>query len=379
MEEKIKDLHLKEDFDFLDNISIKEDYGTRFLYDNIWYNGIVYLYFSTGELKIIMNFKDGLINGEYLEYYKNGNIKEKGNYISGEINGKYIENYRKGNIKRVSYYDKGKLNGIQQEYYDKSSRIYREIEYNYDVPVNQEKIYYENGNILSVINYRNGKKNGISKEYYDNGILQNSFNYYDDDLNGSYIEYYEDGNTKTEGEFLNDKMEGKWIYYYKNGDKEILNFSKDIFIISMYVASDKKVENEVKSDRVDEINTNLFPERIKDIKNENIENSINGITKEISDERKEKYKPSKNFYKINTWTILEMQKGSETKGSIFPIEKFQEKIKILELFEKKRLLKNIEWFYEEPLPYYRLSFEGRGVYVNKNEIVEIFREILKNY
>ena len=136
-----------------------------------------------------MSCKNGLINGKYVEYYKNGNIKETGTYINGEISGKYIENFRKGNLKREIFYENGNLNGIQKEYYDKNDSIYREIEYYYGNPVNQEKIFYKNGNLSALINYKNGKKNGVSEEYYESGILQNKFNYYDDELNGKYTEY----------------------------------------------------------------------------------------------------------------------------------------------------------------------------------------------
>jgi len=67
--------YIKENFEQIDSLRIEENYGKRIVYNNVWYNGIIYIYFSTGELKISMSCKNGLINGKYVEYYKNGNIK----------------------------------------------------------------------------------------------------------------------------------------------------------------------------------------------------------------------------------------------------------------------------------------------------------------
>ena len=366
MEENVRELHIKENFEQIDSLRIEENYGKRIVYNNVWYNGIIYIYFSTGELKISMSCKNGLINGKYVEYYKNGNIKETGTYINGEINGKYIENFRKGNLKRETFYENSNLNGIQKEYYDKNCSIYREIEYYYGNPVNQEKIFYENGNLSALINYKNGKKNGVSEEYYESGILQNKFNYYDNELNGKYTEYYENGNLKIEGKFLNNKMEEEWVYYYENRDKEVLNFKNDVFISSSYIVDEEKKDPDVKNDGLNQIRN----EKRENIQNIKTEEKQTGLETELKKTKKIK---NNSYDEIREWLLSSLE--NMRKKENFPKEKFIEKVRNLDSEEKNRVFKAIKWHMDTYKSYF-VRFDTEEIYTG-NEVLEVFERLLE--
>ena len=85
-------------------------------------NGIVKLYYMTGEFKVTVPFKDGKVNGMLIYY----NIK--------------------GKIVKFVVYKEGKQNGMQ-------------------------KNYLASGELEAEITFKDGKKNGMKKMYYRSGEL----------------------------------------------------------------------------------------------------------------------------------------------------------------------------------------------------------------
>ena len=44
MEENVRELHIKENFEQINSLKIEENYGKRIVYNNVWYNGIIYIF-----------------------------------------------------------------------------------------------------------------------------------------------------------------------------------------------------------------------------------------------------------------------------------------------------------------------------------------------
>ncbi|RYM34840.1 hypothetical protein ERX46_05550 [Brumimicrobium glaciale] len=195
-------------------------------------NGDQTLFFDNGEIKLIANYKNGLLKGkvEYFDRnnkqltrtenykaipkegisvlhgkvianYLNGGIKEEYIYKNGSKNGKYTIYQQNGGLKekgkfendlnignKLSYGNNGILqrdenyiiidnpksidNISKKENREKSSSdVRKEIQYvpeKISVLDGSIKYYHYNGNISSDLQFKNGQKDGLCKEYHQN-------------------------------------------------------------------------------------------------------------------------------------------------------------------------------------------------------------------
>ena len=106
MEENVRELHIKENFEQINSLKIEENYGKRIVYNNVWYNGIIYIYFST-----TINIENQK-NGKYYIYngyeYKKTSKNEKSTFIKRNLG------YEKRFSKTTS--QKELDNGLKEEY-----------------------------------------------------------------------------------------------------------------------------------------------------------------------------------------------------------------------------------------------------------------------
>ena len=71
----------------------------KFLGNDEWkYEGEVKLYYQTGEILGIEQFKKGVLDGESVDYYKNGKIRRKCYYKDGTLEGEATNYYENGNV-----------------------------------------------------------------------------------------------------------------------------------------------------------------------------------------------------------------------------------------------------------------------------------------
>lgn len=143
------------------------------------YNG-VWEFHKAGKLIQRANYKNGLLNGEYITYFKNGLPSNISNYKNGKLNGKWI-----------LYYDNGQKAGIRT--------------YNNDIIIDSLFLYYDNGKIMGQSFYKNGEESGLSKMYYQSGKLKNIINHSNNNLAYYSISYWENG-IVSKKYFYNDSL-----------------------------------------------------------------------------------------------------------------------------------------------------------------------------
>lgn len=51
------------------------------------YTGIVEAKYSNGKVKILVSYKNGILNGKVLQYYENGKIKSEDTFMNEALNG----------------------------------------------------------------------------------------------------------------------------------------------------------------------------------------------------------------------------------------------------------------------------------------------------
>ena len=70
-------------------------------------NGKDTIYYESGEVCAVVNFKNGKLYGKFTEYYKSGGVWAIFNYKNGKLHGKFTWYYKNGRVKIVEYYKDG--------------------------------------------------------------------------------------------------------------------------------------------------------------------------------------------------------------------------------------------------------------------------------
>jgi antitoxin component YwqK of YwqJK toxin-antitoxin module len=97
-------------------------------------------YYENGVISARYRDVDGKLDGEQIKYYLNGKIKAILNYNNGVKNGEFFIYYESGMPLLKEYYVNGKLHG-EKINYDENGKVF-------------EKRIYDNGIIIKDGNYR---------------------------------------------------------------------------------------------------------------------------------------------------------------------------------------------------------------------------------
>jgi antitoxin component YwqK of YwqJK toxin-antitoxin module len=133
------------------------------------YTGKVYTYYENNTKKSLIEFKNGIINGELKNWYLNGKKQVSGKMLNGE------------------------KDGIWTAWFPNETKI-REG------------------------SYLNNKEEGIFTWWYENGKLKKKGNYKNGITNGNWTWYFENGKKESEGKLLNDRNIGKWFWWNEKGE-----------------------------------------------------------------------------------------------------------------------------------------------------------------
>lgn len=154
-----------------------------------------------------------------------------------EVKKDYWDN---GNLKSVLRYQDGQLNGLC-EWYLVSGKRQMEVPYKDNKMDGLLRRWYENGNIMEESWYKEGIQDSISRNYSLKGILVEEGYYVDGKLNGEYKRWYENGQVFQEGQFVDDMMDGSWLIFYADGSlAATANFDKGTGVQTSYEQSGYK-------------------------------------------------------------------------------------------------------------------------------------------
>jgi antitoxin component YwqK of YwqJK toxin-antitoxin module len=233
---------------------------------------------------LIVNYNEGVLEGNYRYYNSDGELIEEKNYKKGVLNGEYtlyenskVKEFENGNIivkiLRKSLYDNGNLTGDIVYFLDKKNHPSIEIKLentidNYNRKhqyIRNLKVYYRNTQLLTQGNLvGEDEMDGEWTVYYPSGNVYLKGNMKTTRTYGSFVNsiesflenlkfyncdevlYFEDVNdgekygklydlqdflfTGENHENRRSDKEGTWVYYYDNGKiKDSLNFSRGVF------------------------------------------------------------------------------------------------------------------------------------------------------
>lgn len=210
-------------------------------------------YYHNGSLHEISNYKNDILDGDYVEFSSNEIIERKGTYvkglkdgkwqgkgldyeytceyINGNRNGEYRVIFNSGQPKVIGYYKFDKTVGIWQTYNENGTIQKIEEFNNVGNKTGTWKYFYPNSELKEERSYVNQNEYSV-KEYFDNGKLK-SYGHISDfghrkDSVGHWKFYYENGNLKKEGNFASSDSfknsignpDGNWKLYHENGNLE---------------------------------------------------------------------------------------------------------------------------------------------------------------
>lgn len=231
--------HFEDSTLYVDNYWLPD--STQTLTDG---NGKLYDWFeSTGQIKEMYTYQDGLKNGPFFEYNIHGVKMVSGQYVNGEKTGEWTFVYYTGDLDRKMNYDNGKLDGDYIKYYD-NGKINVKGHFENGIKDGHWSWYTNIGTVDMEGDFKNGLQDGywvywypgdtIVKEYegyfkeglrdgdwtfyYKNGKKWKEGQYKQDLEHGKWTTWWENGQLLKEGDFIEGKENGEWKQYFDNGD-----------------------------------------------------------------------------------------------------------------------------------------------------------------
>jgi antitoxin component YwqK of YwqJK toxin-antitoxin module len=178
-------------------------------------NGTSTTYSESGKILSQGRFKNGRPVGAFMKYYENGNLKTKLE-VSKDWNGLVYSYFPSGELKMKSQIKNKILNGSSNVYFISGKRegSFTYVDSQLDGLVN---VFYENGTLKSQTNYNKGIRQGKEKHFHENGKLKFEIVYLNDQMHGECLSYYEDGVIQNKAMFSKNVPEGSSFQYNRNG------------------------------------------------------------------------------------------------------------------------------------------------------------------
>jgi len=133
-------------------------------------NGIKTICFPESEIpQVVVEYRDGKMNGELREYYRNGHLKLRQYYVDDRATDSSFLYHENGSIAEIQYKKDFKKSGTWKKF-NKDGKLYEEISFDNDYLEGVSSKYtYRTGKLLRRLNYKSGMKEGKQEFYYNNG------------------------------------------------------------------------------------------------------------------------------------------------------------------------------------------------------------------
>lgn len=148
-------------------------------------DGLMEEFYANGQIRKLVNFSKGKLNGEFFEFSESGEVLLSGQYVDNFKEGDWNSYFRNGAKKSEYFYLKNLLQGTT-------------------------KNYFPNGNLAEIIPFEAGKLQGTYQSFFPNGNLQKSVEFANDRENGAYERFFEDGQPEISGSFSKGELNGSW-------------------------------------------------------------------------------------------------------------------------------------------------------------------------
>lgn len=181
-------------------------------------------YTREGKISKVINWKNGLKDGAFIEYdYNTSKPVKLETYKDDELNGTYKTfSSTSGKLEVSGHYLNGKAHNKWEYYYnygDHENKVLAEVTFNNGVISDPVTFYtYENPYMNMFDTEEKDHIYTYNEGYYSKGKLsENSIYFSEYDRTGKWQGFYEDGKLFYEGSYKKGEREGTWTFYHKNG------------------------------------------------------------------------------------------------------------------------------------------------------------------
>ena len=143
-----------------DNLQHRGKEGEKLFYapnEQTPYTGWIKEIHSNGQVRMLLQIKDGKPNGLQTAWYENGQKKEEGNWKDVKVDGLWTVWYENGQKKFKGNWKDGKLDGLVTVWHENGQKE-EERNYKDGEPDGLLTAWYENGQKWLEENYKDGKK-----------------------------------------------------------------------------------------------------------------------------------------------------------------------------------------------------------------------------
>lgn len=209
-------------------------------YKNDEFDGLSVTYYANGKIKNQVEMVEGKDNGHITTYYANGKVNADGWRENDEDAGPWYFYDDRGRLITSSYYMDGEINGFKETFNPAGVKLSEE---KYDGGVLEKvteygdsgniiqvdsfpqysgkyKLIYANGKTMTETNYVNGNFDGVYKEYYFDGNPMRTFYYKNGMLDSTYTSYYYGAIKSNEGKYKFNNRTGVWKNFDDQGNVE---------------------------------------------------------------------------------------------------------------------------------------------------------------
>ncbi len=167
---------------------------TQATYQNNKLQGTLTHYDNEGHVLSVETYENGILNGPatYYSYVSQGPLCTSCQYKQALLDGEFIVKQEDGTIREQSFYVKGRLHGARHTFYVNSTPESEET-YADGKLQGTRKLFFPTGQLWYEENYENGRLEGERTEFFTNGKMRLSEFYSDGTLNGQRNQYNSSG------------------------------------------------------------------------------------------------------------------------------------------------------------------------------------------
>jgi antitoxin component YwqK of YwqJK toxin-antitoxin module len=168
-----------------------------------------------------IDYKDGLMHGKYLEWHRDGMQWKNFEYKNGRLEGEYIKNRKDGSKYYVGNYKNGKRFGDWVYFYHNDAK-------------KREETYGKEEKLEGIVREYHFGGDGIIWDEIVNPRISSETKYQEGFRDGIHKEWKSDSTVLQKGKYSLDMKEGKWEYYHESEDGKTsklrfrVNYQKDV-------------------------------------------------------------------------------------------------------------------------------------------------------
>jgi len=186
--------------------------------------------------------EEGNRQGTFRAYYENGKIKKEEHYLDNQLHGYYREFDGRGELVMAMRYERGKImEEIDEDMkelldmkstFDLEGRLIFTGGYIDGVPLGIHRFFDTAGVVENAYLYNElgekvsegiideqGKRKGAWTNFYSTGEVRAKGTYVNNQRSGNWTYYFRKGGIEQKGKFERDRFRGIWNWYYPNGNK----------------------------------------------------------------------------------------------------------------------------------------------------------------